>query len=171
MWAYMTDLRGIAVDPSVTRVIEVDGIDLCSLLFGWLDGCLAAYGMDYFIGRSIAVTHWGQDADGAPGAVGRWRIRAIVRGALFVFGEHAQGTEVKAITYSNMQIFCADGTVVSANDAIDAAAAAALEDGGGAAHATIEADGGGGAAAAVEGGAERAGERKGVVDVYVIVDI
>lgn len=169
MWAYMTDLRGITVDPSVTRIIEVDGIDLCSLLFGWLDGCLAAYGMDYFIGCSIAVTHWGQDTDQALGSLGRWRIRAIVRGALFVFGQHAQGTEVKAITYSNMQIFCADGTVVSANDAIDAAAAAALEQVGGSAHSaegTVDTD-----AVAAEGGAERAGERKGIVDVYVIVDI
>jgi len=163
----MTDLRGVAADPACARVIEAEGVDLCSLLFAWLDGCLAAYGADYFIGRSVAVTAWGRDA----GAGGRWRIRAIARGELFEFGRHAQGTEVKAMTYSNMQIFDADGKVYSANDAIDAAAAEAAAAGAAAAPGGAAAAPAPDAAAAPAPAEDRAGLRKGVVDVYVIVDI
>ncbi len=182
MWGYMTDLRGVALVPAAARVIEAEGVDLCSLLFAWVDGALAAYGMDYFIGREVAVTHWGRDAPDAPGAPpGRFRIRAVARGEIFEFGRHAQGTEVKAMTYSNMQIFDADGAVYSANDAIDAAAAAAAA----AAAPSGEAAGAGAGAAAAAaapaadaaadaGGApppQRAGLRKGRCDIYTIVDI
>ena len=38
----------------------------------------------------------------------RWTIEGIVAGDLFVDGVHEQGTEVKAITYSEMQIHVAE---------------------------------------------------------------
>ncbi len=170
MWAYMTDLRTVEVDASCTRVVEAHGVDLISLLFAWLDGCLCCYGKYYFVGREVAVTHWGREAGGG------WCIRAILRGEKFVFGKHEQGTEVKAITYSNMQIFAEDGVVYSANDAGDAAAAVAAAAGGaaagGAASAAASAGAGEGSGSAAE--AEPAvarGARRGPVDVYVIVDI
>ena len=34
----------------------------------------------------------------------RWRVRCVGRGEKFVDGVHEQGTEIKAITYSAMQI-------------------------------------------------------------------
>ena len=168
----MTDLRGIAPDAAA-RMIEAEGIDLCSLLFAWLDGCLAAYGADYFIGRRVAVTHWGRNE-----MDGRWHIRAIAYGEIFEFGRHSQGTEVKAMTYSNMQIFDSEGNVFSANDAIDAdnanniAAVAAV-----ATTETIDSSKPVAAAAsevvvnAESASADKAGLRKGIVDVYVIIDI
>ena len=160
----MTDLRCIAPDATA-RLIEAEGVDLCSLLFAWLDGCLAAYGADYFIGRRVAVTGWGKSDNGD----GRWHIRAVCYGEIFEFGRHSQGTEVKAMTYSNMQIFDADGIVHSANDAVDKAAAdAKIVADAHAASAAVEAEAENAADAA---GAPRAGLRKGRVDVYVIVDI
>ena len=42
------------------------------------------------------------------GEVNRWTIEGIVAGDLFVDGVHEQGTEVKAITYSEMQIHVAE---------------------------------------------------------------
>jgi SHS2 domain-containing protein len=190
MWAYMTDLRTVEVDAACTRVVEARGVDLISLLFAWLDGCLCCYGQDYFVGREVAVTHWGREGAGGGGS---WCIRAVVRGEKFVFGKHEQGTEVKAITYSNMQIFAEDGTVYSANDAGDAAAAAAAaaEAGGSGAGEAVEGSGGGGgggggggdggggggsaaaaaAADAAPSGAAVRGARRGPVDVYCIIDI
>jgi len=184
MWGYMTDLRGVAVDPACTRVVEAHGVDLISLLFAWLDGCLCCYGQDYFVGREVAVTFWGREEGG--GGTPGYCIRAIVRGERFEFGKHSQGTEVKAITYSNMQIFAEDGAVYSANDAGDAAAAAAAAGGGAeqgegaqpAAGAGKEsgARGPGGGGGASGGSAEAApavvrGARRGPCDIYAIVDI
>ncbi len=175
----MTDLRGIAPDAT-SRMIEAEGIDLCSLLFAWLDGCLAAYGADYFIGRRVAVTHWGRnDMDG------RWYIRAIAYGEIFEFGRHSQGTEVKAMTYSNMQIFDGEGNVFSANDAIDAdnanniaAVAVAntetMDSSKHVAAVTAPAPATAAASEVVNGesaSTDKAGLRKGIVDVYVIIDI
>ena len=34
----------------------------------------------------------------------RWRLSGVARGETFVDGVHEQGTEIKAITYSAMQI-------------------------------------------------------------------
>ena len=173
MWGYMTDLRAIRVDPACACVIEARGVDLISLLFAWMDGCLYAYGSEYFVGREVAVTHW----SGGEGGEG-WVMRAVARGERFEFGRHPQGTEVKAITYSNMQIFAADGSVVTANDACDAAAAAAEKGAAGGGGAAETAGGGGGAPPAVVASAAarvtapaRVGARRAAVDVYVIVDI
>jgi SHS2 domain-containing protein len=192
MFGYMTDLRSIAVEPECTRILEAEGVDMVSLLFAWLDGCLSAYGADYFVGREVAVTHWGSSSDG------RWKIRAVLRGERFEFGRHTQGTEVKAMTYSNMQIFQADGSVLTANDAVDAAAAAAAAasasgsasgsgSGSGSGSATaaaasapeaaaagsaeVAAAAGSAAALAAAASTPRDGARKGVVDLYLIVDI
>ena len=173
MWGYMTDLRGLTVDPSCTRVVEARGVDLISLLYAWLDGCLCCYGSDYFVGREVSVTHWESGTSGCC-------IRAVVRGEKFKFEKHSQGTEVKAITYSNMQIFTEDGGLITANDAQDHAMGA----GGGFGEipppeqhlpkpVTV------GALQNVATGAgerrseeeEARGLRRGLVDIYCIVDI
>lgn len=161
-----------------------------------MDGCLSAFTSDDFIGSSIAVTHWGLaapraaagaaeggDGDGGdaePPAPRVWKITALVRGERFTMPRHTQGTEVKAITYSNMQIFDVDGALYTANDvaaAADAAAAAGADD---------AAAGGAGGDDAVRGAgatSEHAddapamikgrstGARRGAADIYVIVDI
>ena len=61
-----------------------------------------------------------------------WRIRARGVGEKFELGRHPQGTEVKAITYSNMQIFDkgqgAEGLREPPGEGGAAAAAAAAQD-------------------------------------------
>jgi hypothetical protein len=79
-------------------------------------------------------------------------------GERFVFGRHPQGTEVKAITYSNMQIITPAGThtanLPAASDAPESAVAA------GGVH---EGEGGAGEFVSTK--------RRGIYDIYVIVDI
>ncbi len=48
-----------------------------------------------------------------------WKVRAVARGSLFDVSKHKQGTEVKAITYSNMQILRFREEDVSAGKAKD----------------------------------------------------
>ena len=174
-------------------------MDLVSLLFAWLDGCLSAFTSEDFIGSSIAVTHWGQgpsradEAAAAAAGVGEergeggepapkraarivWRITALARGEIYSMRKgHTQGTEVKAITYSNMQIYDVNGALHTAND-VAAAAAAATAVGGGDGVAGGGGEGavlaaGAASSAVVVPGARSTGVRRGPADIYVIVDI
>ena len=167
------------------RTVRAAGKDLLDLLFNFLDACLYAYGSDYFLARRVRITRL--TADGAAGAVGggMLHVEAQCFGELFDSEtprhRNAQGTEIKAITYSSMSIFTADGRVLRAgvglhSDSHGELPAVAMAAAG--AEAETEA-----ALAAEapelprrrafdEGDAERPkGERKGAVDLYVVVDI
>jgi len=90
---YMTPLDGVAL--TAERRIEAKGHDAESLLFNFLDEVLAAFACDAFIPAAIDVGPIDRSA---------WTVAAVARGETFARGMHAQGTEVKAITYSAMAI-------------------------------------------------------------------
>ncbi|XP_054158072.1 protein archease-like [Oppia nitens] len=94
MFAYMTEIS--TVDMTDTHDIEVAGDDLESLFYQFLDEFLFAFSADpFFIGRKIKITEFDRQNN---------RIKAKGYGETFSLDKHPQGTEVKAITYSNMQI-------------------------------------------------------------------
>ncbi|GAA6079242.1 protein archease isoform X1, partial [Tachysurus ichikawai] len=77
-------------------VCVFSGEDLESLLFHFLDDWLFKFSADmFFIPREVKVLHLDRM---------RFRIRSIGWGEEFNLSKHPQGTEVKAITYSAMQI-------------------------------------------------------------------
>uniref|UniRef100_A0A3Q3VM89 Protein archease n=1 Tax=Mola mola TaxID=94237 RepID=A0A3Q3VM89_MOLML len=83
MFGYMTDTE--TVEPLDTVDVKSEGEDMESLLFHFLDDWLYKFSAElFFVPRvSFFVSHWGEE---------------------FSVGKHPQGTEVKAITYSAMQI-------------------------------------------------------------------
>uniref|UniRef100_A0A665W7E5 Protein archease n=1 Tax=Echeneis naucrates TaxID=173247 RepID=A0A665W7E5_ECHNA len=83
MFGYMTDTE--TVEPTDTIEVESEGEDMESLLFHFLDDWLYKFCADlFFIPRvSDFIVTWDPE---------------------FSLGKHPQGTEVKAITYSAMQI-------------------------------------------------------------------
>uniref|UniRef100_A0A3Q3IRN9 Protein archease n=1 Tax=Monopterus albus TaxID=43700 RepID=A0A3Q3IRN9_MONAL len=86
MFGYMTDTE--TVEPIDTVKVESEGEDMESLLFHFLDDWLYKFCAElYFIPRVSMLTlptlEWGEE---------------------FSLAKHPQGTEVKAITYSAMQI-------------------------------------------------------------------
>ncbi|KAM9319246.1 protein archease isoform 2-T2 [Gastrophryne carolinensis] len=94
MFGYMTDIE--TVEPVDTVEVETEGNDLLSLLYNFLDEWLYKFSADqYFIPREVKVLHI--DRMGL-------KIRSIGWGEEFSLDKHPQGTEVKAITYSAMQI-------------------------------------------------------------------
>ncbi|XP_066573442.1 protein archease [Amia ocellicauda] len=94
MFGYMTDTE--TVEPIDTVEIESEGEDMLSLLFHFLDDWLFKFSADqFFIPREVKVLHIDRM---------RFRIRSIGWGEEFKISKHPQGTEVKAITYSAMQI-------------------------------------------------------------------
>lgn len=114
MFAYMTEIDKINVAYSFD--IEAKGEDLMSLLYHFLDEWLFAFSadpnfiavyvidykycecrlIDFHLFRSIKILEFDRE---------NFSIKARGWGESFDLEKHPQGTEVKAITYSNMQIY------------------------------------------------------------------
>lgn len=95
MFGVMTDLSG--VDPIQGEDVVASGHDLESLLYNFLDECLFIFSADPFLcACEIHITEFNDE---------NFSIKANLRGEPFDLSKHIQGTEVKAITYSNMQIY------------------------------------------------------------------
>ena len=95
MYNYMTPIKGIEVDESLSRTFEAKGHDMESLLFNFLDELLFVFHTEFFVACSLVVTKLSKED---------WSIGARARGGTFSRDVHECGTEVKAITYSAMQI-------------------------------------------------------------------
>ena len=93
MFGYMTQLE--RVSSTHTREVEVQGHDMLSLLYKFLDEMLYGFCADEFCVRDCHISTFDTQ---------RFRIRATSRGETFDLAKHTQGTEIKAITYSNMQV-------------------------------------------------------------------
>jgi SHS2 domain-containing protein len=94
MFGYMTELH--TVEEQATETIEAEGHDLESLLFKFLDEFLFLFSAEpFFIPKRIKITDFNKES---------FTIKAEGYGETFDLKKHPQGTEVKAITYSNMQI-------------------------------------------------------------------
>ena len=93
MFGYMTQLERVSCTH--TREVEVEGHDMLSLLYTFLDELLYGFCADEFCVRDCHISTFDTQ---------RFRIRATSRGETFDLAKHTQGTEIKAITYSNMQV-------------------------------------------------------------------
>ncbi|PSN48190.1 Archease-like protein [Blattella germanica] len=94
MYGYMTEIDTVEIKEC--QEFEAEGHDMLSLLFHFLDECLFLFCADpYFIARKVIIEEFDKT---------NFRIKARAFGEEFEIGKHPQGTEVKAITYSNMQV-------------------------------------------------------------------
>ncbi|CAH1773629.1 unnamed protein product [Owenia fusiformis] len=95
MFGYMTELN--TVDMVDKKEIEASSDDMAGLLFQFLDECLFVFSCDpYFIVKKVRINEFNKE---------NFTIKATCYGEEFDLDKHPQGTEVKAITYSNMQIY------------------------------------------------------------------
>ncbi|KAK7790910.1 hypothetical protein R5R35_000920 [Gryllus longicercus] len=93
MFGYMTEID--SVEMLETQEIEAEGHDMLSLLFHFLDEFLFLFCAEpFFIARKVKILEFNRE---------EFKIRAQGFGEEFQLGKHPQGSEVKAITYSNMQ--------------------------------------------------------------------
>lgn len=84
-----------AAEPTVGHTFEVEAHDAHSLLFAFLDELLFHFHTSMLVCTKIQVATIDRT---------RWRVECVALGEKFVDGVHEQGTEIKAITYSAMQI-------------------------------------------------------------------
>ncbi|MFH4976335.1 hypothetical protein AB6A40_003044 [Gnathostoma spinigerum] len=94
MYGYMTDITSVSVAYSFD--LKATGIDMESMLARILDEALFFFSTEpLFVGRVAKVLSLDRET---------WTINVRCWGESFDLSRHPQGTEVKAITYSNMQI-------------------------------------------------------------------
>ena len=86
-----------ATEPTVGHSFEVEAHDAHSLLFAFLDELLFNFHTTMTVCNAVQVLPIERGE-------GTWRVRGTGVGERFVDGVHEQGTEIKAITYSAMQI-------------------------------------------------------------------
>jgi len=133
MFNYMTDLTLITENPGSAIEFTVRGHDCKALLFNYMDELLFRFCTDSLCPKRVQVLdkinvkdddaslHHNRDASASgmedeaegdsaakPAAGGDLSLRVRVHGCTFDRSIHIQGTEVKAITYSNMQIHMKD---------------------------------------------------------------
>ncbi len=75
--------------------MEAEGHDLESLLFAYMDELLFQFNGDYFVCKRVEIVDFDRE---------QWKIRAVGHGETYDKAKHVPGTEIKAITYSAMQI-------------------------------------------------------------------
>lgn len=94
MFGYMTELD--TVDIKEKHEIEAKSEDLDGLLYRFLDELLFLFSAEpYIICKKVVITEFNLET---------FSIKCSCYGEPFDLSKHPQGTEVKAITYSAMQI-------------------------------------------------------------------
>lgn len=97
MFGYMTDIETVEMKEEHEIEVSLDKEDdLLNLVYHWLDEWLFVFCAEpFFIPRKIEILDFDLD---------KRYIKARGYGEQFDLSKHPQGTEVKAITYSNMQV-------------------------------------------------------------------
>jgi len=97
MFGYITNLDSVKIDPELKpTVITAKGRDMKSLLYNFMDEFLYIFSTEDLVFCDVEIVDIDSDTT--------FSIRARARGERFDLRKHPQGTEVKAITYSAMQI-------------------------------------------------------------------
>jgi len=95
MFSYMTDIETVE-ELGEPLTVEVSGHDMQSLLYALMDEFLYQFCVEGFVARRVTVVSLDRQ---------EFKIRATGFGETFrPRVKHPQGTEIKAITYSAMQI-------------------------------------------------------------------
>lgn len=95
--AYMVEDAGTTIKADLRVDVRASAHDEHSLLFALLDEFLYLFHTEGFVATRASTLRLDQEGDKRVVIVRAW-------GGVFEHGVHKQGTEVKAITYSNMQI-------------------------------------------------------------------
>jgi len=85
------------IDAKEKRAIAVTGEDLYALLYEWLEALIILFGAEGLIFSIFKIFKIEQKNN-------EWHLVGEVWGETFDLDKHQQGTEIKAITYSEMEI-------------------------------------------------------------------
>jgi len=99
MFGYMTKLPLVEISDSqseqIASNVQVQAHDVQSLTFVFLQEWLSLFHETGFIAKHVDIQHLDTKC---------WSIQSSGKGEIFDTSKHSQGTEVKAVTYSNLQV-------------------------------------------------------------------
>lgn len=94
MMGYMVNLENIEIDENESKRVFTEGHDNKSMVYNFLNEWLFLFHDCGFISMKVEIL-----------SIQDFTINSLGRGELFDYRKHVQeGTEIKAITYSNMQV-------------------------------------------------------------------
>jgi len=100
LFEVMTDTS--TVEPRTSDVFEVEGFDELSLLYAWIEAFIIAFDTDLKLYSVFKIDTIDATEDG-------FRLRGTAWGETFDPTKHPSRTEVKAITYHEMEILRKEG--------------------------------------------------------------
>mmetsp|Transcript_1600 Transcript_1600/g.2549 ORF Transcript_1600/g.2549 Transcript_1600/m.2549 type:complete len:205 (+) Transcript_1600:18-632(+) len=95
MFNYMTDLATVDINDERTITFTKTGHDIQSLLYNYMDELLYRFCTDSFCVKRVEITEFDEE---------NFSLSVKALGDIYDPSKNPQGTEIKAITYSNMQI-------------------------------------------------------------------
>ncbi len=96
LYELMTDTSKI--EPRVEKKITVEGEDLESLLYNWLEEFIYLTDAERLVFSEVNIEEVKKESDG------RYKLTATAKGEKFDHNKHVSKTEVKAATYHEMEI-------------------------------------------------------------------
>jgi len=103
MFGYMTELDKVEFRTEFPFSVKANTLDMESMFFRFLDELLVIFFVEgYLLFRDVKITSFDRE---------NWEIHGVGYGEVMDLSRHPQGTEVKAITYSAMQIYEEDNKV------------------------------------------------------------
>lgn len=103
LYELMTDTSRI--EPKIERNITVEGEDLESLLYNWLEEFIYLTDAEGLVFSEVNVKAIKKEKDG------RYRLTATAKGEKFNHKKHVSKTDVKAATYHEMEIHIKKGKI------------------------------------------------------------
>jgi len=91
----MTDIS--LIEHKITKEVIIQSEDEKSLLFDWIDQLIFLFDTEFFISNKISIQEFSKNND-------IYLLKATLEGEEFVISKHSQKSEVKAMTYSFMEV-------------------------------------------------------------------
>ena len=95
LFEVMTDTK--TVEPRIEDVFEVEGFDELSLLYAWIENFIIEFDVNLKLYSKFKIEKIERIGEGL-------RLKGKAWGEVFKRGKHPSRTEVKAVTYHEMEI-------------------------------------------------------------------
>ncbi len=91
----MTDTS--LIEHKITKEVSIKSEDDKSLLFDWIDQLIFLFDTEFFVSNKISIQELSKNNN-------QFSLKATLEGEEFDINKHSQKSEVKAMTYSFMEV-------------------------------------------------------------------